>query len=195
MTLPAAVLTTDASNLAVAAILTQTRAGSTRWRTRVASCDGGRAELPCARPGAAGCGPRPAGVPTLTALRRGASAGGVLDGFRPADSQPGDHVDQDEPASEQDVRLLARRCDAPARRTHPTHPLSPRGFADGDGPAPSTGDPDPESQQELFSRLDRNAPAPALLAAIRVGCANTRRTTAAAFANVQEGGTLTRPHR
>ena len=103
-------------------------------------------------------------------------------------------MDQDEPASEQDVRLLARRCDAPARRTHPTHPLSPRGFADGDGPAPSTGDPDPESQKELFSRLDRNAPAPALLAAIRVGCANTRRTTAAAFANVQEGGTLTRPH-
>ena len=34
---------------------------------------------------------------------------------------------------------------------NPTDPLSRRGFADGDGPAPSTGDPDPESQQELFS--------------------------------------------
>ena len=34
---------------------------------------------------------------------------------------------------------------------NPTDPLSRRGFADGDGPAPSTGDPDPESQQELLS--------------------------------------------
>ena len=34
---------------------------------------------------------------------------------------------------------------------NPTDPLSRRGFADGDGPAPSTGDPDPERQQELFS--------------------------------------------
>ena len=44
---------------------------------------------------------------------------------------------------------------------NPTDPLSRRGFADGDGPAASTGDPDPESQQELFSRLGRDAPAPA----------------------------------
>ena len=63
--------------------------------------------------------------------------------------------------------------------------MSRRGFAGGDGPAASTGDPDPESQQELFSRLGRDAPAPALLAAIRVGWAHTRRAAAAAFANVQ----------
>ena len=68
---------------------------------------------------------------------------------------------------------------------NPTDPLSRRGFADGDGPAASTADP--ESQQELFSRLGRDAPAPALLAAIRVGWAHTRRAAAAAFANVQEG--------
>ena len=77
---------------------------------------------------------------------------------------------------------------------NPTDPLSRRGFADGDGPAASTGDPDPESQQELFSRLGCDAPAPALLAAIRVGWAHTRRAAAAAFANVQRG-THTPPHR
>ena len=44
-----------------------------------------------------------------------------------------------------------------------------------------------QSQLELFSRLGRDAPAPALLAAIRVGWANTRRIAAAAFANVQDG--------
>ena len=65
---------------------------------------------------------------------------------------------------------------------NPMDPLSRRGFSDGNGPAPSTGDPDSESQQELFSR-----PVSALLVAIRVGLANTRRTAAAAFANVQEG--------
>ena len=70
----------------------------------------------------------------------------------------------------------------------PTDPPSRRGFADGGGPAASTGDPDPESRQELFSRLGRDAPAPALLAAIRVGWAHTRRAAAAAFANVQVGG-------
>ena len=63
--------------------------------------------------------------------------------------------------------------------------MSRRGFAGGDGPAASTGDPGPESRQELFSRLGRDAPAPALLAAIRVGWAHTRRAAAAAFANVQ----------
>ena len=70
---------------------------------------------------------------------------------------------------------------------NPTDPLSRRGFADGDGPAASTGDPDPESQQELFSRLGRDAPAPALLAAIRVRWAHARSAAAAAFAKVQEG--------
>ena len=48
---------------------------------------------------AAGGGPRPAGVPTLPAWRRGASAGGVLNGFRPADRQPGDHLAQEDPES------------------------------------------------------------------------------------------------
>jgi hypothetical protein len=50
---------------------------------------------------------------------------------------------------------------------NPTDPLSRRGFADGDGPAASTGDTDAESQQELFSRLGCDAPAPARLAAVR----------------------------
>ena len=40
---------------------------------------------------------------------------------------------------------------------NPTDPLSRRGFADCDGPAASTGEPDAESQQELFSRLGRDA--------------------------------------
>ena len=42
---------------------------------------------------------------------------------------------------------------------NPSDPLSRRGFSDGDGPAVSTGDPAAESQQELFSRLGRDAPA------------------------------------
>ena len=50
---------------------------------------------------------------------------------------------------------------------NPSDPLSRRGFTDGAGPALSTGDADPESQQELFSRLGRDAPAPAWLAAVR----------------------------
>ena len=50
---------------------------------------------------------------------------------------------------------------------NPTDPLSRRGFADGDGPAASTGDADPESQQELFSRLGRDASSSALLDAVR----------------------------
>ena len=70
---------------------------------------------------------------------------------------------------------------------NPSDPLSRRGFADGDGPAASTGDPDAESQQELFSRLGRDAPAPALLATIRAGWAAHRRAAAAVFATVQGG--------
>ena len=45
---------------------------------------------------------------------------------------------------------------------NPTDPLSRRGFTDGNGPAESTGAPDAESQQELFSRQGRDAPAAAL---------------------------------
>ena len=44
---------------------------------------------------------------------------------------------------------------------NPTDPLLRCGFADGDGPAATTGDPEAESQpeQELFSRLGCDAPA------------------------------------
>jgi hypothetical protein len=56
-----------------------------------------------------------------------------------------------------------------------------------------TGDTDAESQQELFSRLGRDAPAPARLAAIRANWAATRCTAAAEFANVQRGAATTPP--
>jgi hypothetical protein len=71
---------------------------------------------------------------------------------------------------------------------NPTDPLSRRGFADGDGPARSTGDADAESQQELFSRLGRDASVPAKLATVRARWAVTRREAAATFANVPGGG-------
>ena len=77
----------------------------------------------------------------------------------------------------------------PGSRT-PTDPLSRRGFADGDGPAASTGDLDPESQQELFSRLGRDAPASAVLAVIRAGWAVNRHVAAATFANIVEGDAI-----
>ena len=41
---------------------------------------------------------------------------------------------------------------------NPTDPLSRRCFADGDGPALTTGDPEPESQQELYSRHGQDSP-------------------------------------
>jgi len=65
---------------------------------------------------------------------------------------------------------------------NPTDPLSRRGFEDGDAPATSTGDPDAESQQELFSRLGRDAPVHATLAACRAGWAANRRVATANFA-------------
>ena len=74
---------------------------------------------------------------------------------------------------------------------NPSDPLSRRGFADGDGPAAFTGDPDPESQQELFSRLGRDAPdtpGPAGLAVIREERARTRRDAASVFATCLPGG-------
>jgi hypothetical protein len=74
----------------------------------------------------------------------------------------------------------------PPGARNPTDPLSRRGFADG-------GDTDAESQQELFSRLGRDAPAPARLAAIRAGWAATRCAAAAEFANVQGWGATTPP--
>ena len=78
---------------------------------------------------------------------------------------------------------------------NPSDPLSRRGFADGSGPAATTGDPDPESQQELFSRLGRDAPASAVLAVIRAGWGATRQSAAATFADVQGGGTKSPPRR
>ena len=54
----------------------------------------------------------------------------------------------------------------------------------------STGEPDAESQQELCSHLDRDAPAPAALAAVRARWAITRRAAAVAFANVQGGDAI-----
>ena len=65
---------------------------------------------------------------------------------------------------------------------NPADALTRRGFPDGGGPAASTGDPAAESQQELFSRLGRDAPVSATLAAVRSGWAHTRRTAAAVFA-------------
>ena len=60
---------------------------------------------------------------------------------------------------------------------NPTDPLSRRGFADGNGPAPSTGEANAESQQELFwrLRLGRDAPGPARLTAVRARWATGRR--------------------
>ncbi len=70
--------------------------------------------------------------------------------------------------------------------THlPLDPLTRRGFADGPGPAAATGDPDPESQQELYSRLGRDAPCPAGLAVVRARWAANRQAAAVWFASVQ----------
>ncbi len=67
--------------------------------------------------------------------------------------------------------------------------LTRRGFANGPGPAASTGDPDPESQQELFSRLGRDAPCPSALAVFGPGGQQTsgwQRSGSPVF-TVQEG--------
>jgi hypothetical protein len=73
---------------------------------------------------------------------------------------------------------------------NPADPLTRRGFTDGPGPAASTGDPDPESQQELFSRLGRDATPSAVLAVIRAGWAANRQVAAVTFADVQEGDAI-----
>jgi hypothetical protein len=70
---------------------------------------------------------------------------------------------------------------------NPADPLTLRGFADGPGPTASTGDPDPESQQELFSRLGSDAPCPAALAVIWACWAANLWVAAVWFAGVQEG--------
>ena len=73
---------------------------------------------------------------------------------------------------------------------NPTDPLSRRGFTDGDGPAASTGNPVAESQQELFSRVGRDALLPARLTVVQAGWATTRRAAAAFFAHVQGEGAV-----
>ena len=73
---------------------------------------------------------------------------------------------------------------------NPADPLSRRAFADGDGPAASTGDPAAESQQELFSRVGRDARVSATLAAVRSRWATTRNAAATTFANVQGGDAI-----
>ena len=65
---------------------------------------------------------------------------------------------------------------------NPSDPLSRRGFTDGDGPAAATGDPAAESQQELFSRVGRDAPAHAALDAVRAGRRARRSSTTPAAA-------------
>jgi hypothetical protein len=65
-----------------------------------------------------------------------------------------------------DFRFDVTHLPAVPGTRNPTDPLSRRGFADGDGPAASTGDTDAESQQELFLRLGRDAPAQSRLAAV-----------------------------
>jgi hypothetical protein len=57
-------------------------------------------------------------------------------------------------------------------------PLTRHGSADGPGSAASTGGPDQESQQELFSRLGLDVQCPAGLAVIRTVCAANQRVTA-----------------
>ena len=96
-----AVLTTDASNVAVAAILTQPDDEGHQHPVAYESRRLTAAERNY-----------PAHVPELLAVvhalrafrhylvGRGAAARGLLVRLRPADGQPGDHVAQDEPASE-----------------------------------------------------------------------------------------------
>ena len=77
-----------------------------------------------------------------------------------------------------DVRWLDEIEDIHFDVTHlqgsrnPTDPLSCLGF---DRPAASTGDPDAESQQELFARLGRDASIAARRAMVRAGWATIRR--------------------
>ena len=95
-------------------------------------------------------------------------------------------LDSDEIDSE-DVRFGLTH---PPGARNPADPLTRRGFLDGQGPAASTGDPDPESQQELFSRLGRDAPCSAVLSVIRARWTANRRVATATFADVEEGDAI-----
>ncbi len=116
-----AVLTTDDSNLAVAAILTQPDEKSRQHPVAYESRKLTAAEQNY-----------PARVLELLAVvhalqvfnlkqyLRGAASWGVWVRLRSADGQSDDHVAEDEPASEQDVRPLARRDGGlPLRRDAP----------------------------------------------------------------------------
>jgi hypothetical protein len=65
--------------------------------------------------------------------------------------------------------------------------LMRHGFAEGPGPAALTGDPDQESQLELFSRLGHNKQCPAVLPVLQAGWAANQRVAAVWFAGCQEG--------
>ena len=73
---------------------------------------------------------------------------------------------------------------------NPTDPLSRRSFLDRNDPAPTTGDPDPESQQKLFSRLGRDAPLSAALASVRAGWDSNCQVASAVFAAGLQGSRL-----
>ena len=103
-----AVLTTDASSVAVAAILTQQDDEGRQHPVAYESRKLTAAELPGARAGAVGGSSRATGLQTLPPGKWRATTRGLLVGLRPADGQPGDHVAEDEHASEQDVCPLAR---------------------------------------------------------------------------------------
>ena len=99
-----AVLTTGASGLAVAA------AARRGWQaapggSREPQADGGEAELPCARAGAAGGGACAAGLEALPRGKRGAAARGVHVGLGAGEGQAGNGVAEDE----DDGCRLARR--------------------------------------------------------------------------------------
>jgi hypothetical protein len=191
-----AVLTTDASNIAVAAILTQPdddghqhpvayesrklTAAERNYPAHVLELLAVVQALRTFRHYLLGGGaPRPAGCLSDFDLRTDNQAITWLKTNRNLNKMYVRWLDEIE-----DFRFTVTHL--PGSR-NPTDPLSRRGFADGDGPAASTGDPAVESQQELFSQLGRDAPAAAVLVTIRAGWAATRRAAAAVFGHGQGG--------
>ena len=193
-----AVLTTDASNVAVAAILTQPDEDGRQPPQAVAYES--RKLTAADRNYPAHVLELLAVVHALRAFRHYLLGGGAA---RPegcwtdfdlrTDNQAITWLKTNKHLNKMYIRWLDEIVDFRFDVTHlpgsrnPTDPLSRRGFADCDGPAATTGDPDAESQQEPFSRLGRDAPAPAVLAAIRARWASTRSTAAAPFVSAQGG--------
>ena len=191
-----AVLTTDASNIAVAAILTQPDDEGHQHPVAYESRKLTAAERNCP----AHVLELLAVVHALRAFRHYLLGGGAprpegcwSDFDLRTDNQAITWLKTNRHLNKMYVRWLDEIEDFRFDVTHlpgarnPTDPLSRRGFTDGDGPAASTGDPDVESQQELFSRLGRDAPTSAGLAAVRARWAATRNAAAAEFAHVQGG--------